>query len=287
MTPQFLAVLSAFAFACFTISARLGLNHSTPLTASVAAMGVRTLTLWAALFLTRGLPGAHFVAVLLFGLLGLVQTITSLLTFVGLHKIGASRSEPLRNSFPLWSAIIAITILGEKANLAILLGTILIVAGVILLSWRPATPSATYRWWHVLFSLSAAFLAGVAFPVRRYALTISNEPIYLAAVLASVSFTCLVVFLLLPVSRPALIWNRKALLRFGAAGVFEASGAVLALFALSSGPVVVVAPIVATTPLWTMILTIAVLRGLEQVGTRTVVGTILVVAGTVAVTLGR
>jgi hypothetical protein len=40
-----------------------------------------------------------------------------------------------------------------------------------------------YSWWHVLYSLGAGILAGVAFPLRPYGLTITNEPVFFAAVL--------------------------------------------------------------------------------------------------------
>jgi drug/metabolite transporter (DMT)-like permease len=59
-----------------------------------------------------------------------LQSAISLLTFVGLQKVGTSRSQPLRNSYPLWSAAIAITFMDEQAGLAVLSGTLLIVAGV-------------------------------------------------------------------------------------------------------------------------------------------------------------
>src|SRR5574341_860893 len=188
MAPQILALFSAFSFASFTICARLGLNYSTPITATFISLSVRTVGLWSVVFLTGGIPEVDPVAVTLFVALGILQSATSLLTFTGLHRIGASRSETLRNSFPLWSAILAITILQEQAGFAILMGTILVVAGVTLISWRPTVITSAYRWWDVLFSLGAALLAGIAFPVRRYALTISNEPLFFAAVIAVVSF---------------------------------------------------------------------------------------------------
>jgi len=75
-----------------------------------------------------------------------------------LHKIGTSRSQPLRNTYPLWSALIAITIMHEKAGAMIVAGTLAIVIGVILISWKPDVPPPGYRWWHIIFSLAAGVL---------------------------------------------------------------------------------------------------------------------------------
>ncbi len=49
------------------------------------------------------------------------------------------------------------------------------------------------------------------------------------------------------------------------------------------GRVVAVAPLVATSPLWTLLLTVLVLRGVERISLKSVTGTLAVVAGTVTI----
>jgi uncharacterized membrane protein len=286
MPPQLIALFAAVSYSSVAISARLGLRYSTPLTTTCVSLSVRTVSLWTAVFLTGGIPRVEFLAVLLFVLLGIMQTATSVLTFVGISKIGASRSNPLRSTYPLWSAIIAILFLVEDAGLAIIAGTLLVVTGTILISRQPEESGPGHRWWHALFPLGAAVFAGIAFPVRRYALMISNEPLFFAALLAVVSLTCLGMFFLFSAATQRLVWNRKALLPFVMAGGFESLAALLSLVAVSMGRVVVVAPIVATSPFWTLLLTAVLLRGIERVRIRTVVGTSCVVAGIIAVIRG-
>ena len=67
------------------------------------------------------------------------------------------------------------------------------------------------------------------------------------------------------------------------AGSFESLAALLSLIAVSVGRVVVVAPIVATSPLWTLMLSAIFLRGLERLNARILSGTLAVVAGTIAI----
>jgi len=62
-------------------------------------------------------------------------------------------------------------------------------------------------------------------------------------------------------------------------------GALLTLVALTRARVVIVSPIVATTPLFSLIISLIFLRGKEQVTSRTIIGTVVVVAGTIAITL--
>ena len=105
---------------------------------------------------------------MVFAGLGVLQSATSLLTFVGLQKIGTARSQPLRITYPLWSSLIAISFMNEEAGTPMLGGTILVVLGMAMITWEPDRKGMDYCWWLVVYSLSAGILAGVAFPLRRY-----------------------------------------------------------------------------------------------------------------------
>lgn len=287
MAAEGTALLASISFALFAVYGWLGLRHSTPVAGTIISLAARTLTLGAAVVLTGGIPPYARVALAIFVFLGLLQSSISLLTFVGLGKIGTARSQPLRNSYPLWSSGIAIAFLGEEASLGVLAGTFLVVVGVALISWKPETAASSYRWWHVLYSLGAGFLAGLAFPLRRYGLTITNEPVFFSFVVAIVSLLGSLPYILWRRFDAAIVWNRCGLMHFAASGFFEAMGALLTLVALTRARVVIVSPIVATTPLFSLIISLIFLRGKEQVTSRTIIGTVAVVAGTIAITLGK
>jgi uncharacterized membrane protein len=72
-----------------------------------------------------------------------------------------------------------------------------------------------------------------------------------------------------------------------ARGFFETFSIFLIIKALSIGPVVVIAPIAATYPVWSLIGAKLFLKDVERIGLKAVVGTLSVVAGTVAIHLGR
>jgi uncharacterized membrane protein len=287
MSSEVTALLAAISFALFAVYGWLGLRHSTPLTATIVSLGARTITLGIAVVLFGGIPEFAARALVVFIILGLMQTAISLLTFMGLQKIGTSRSQPLRNSYPLWSALIAVAILGERVAAPVLLGTLLVVAGVVMISWKPETAPPSYRWWHVAYSMVAGFLAGVAFPLRRYGLTITNEPVFFSFVVAIVSLAGAIPYTLWTAGERKLVWHKRAAIDFFLSGFFEALGALLTLMALTTGRVVIVSPIVATTPLFSLILSLVFLRGREKITAVTVSGTIAVVVGTIAIALGR
>lgn len=141
--------------------------------------------------------------------------------------------------------------------------------------------------WHGLYSLGAGFLAGVAFPLRRYGLTITNEPVFFSFVIAVVSLVGSIPYVLWHRSDQGLVWNRRGVMHFFTPGFCEAMGALLTLVALANARVVIVSPIVATTPLFSLTISLIFLRGKEQVTGHTIIGTVAVVLGTIAIALGK
>ena len=287
MPAEVIALLASISFALFAVYGWLGLRYSTPLTGTIVSLAARTVTLGAAVVLSGGVPDYEPAAMRVFVFLGVLQSAVSLLTFLGLQKIGTSRSQPLRNSYPLWSTMIAILVLHEQASIAVLVGTLLVVAGVVLISWKPETITPTYRAWHVLYSLAAGLLAGLAFPLRRYGLTVTNEPIFFSFVIAVVSLAGSIPYVLWTRADQGIVLDRRGIMHFFISGFCEGLGALLTLVALTTARVVIVSPIVATTPLFSLMISLIFLRGKEKVTAATVFGTVAVVGGTIAIALGK
>ena len=70
-------------------------------------------------------------------------------------------------------------------------------------------------------------------------------------------------------------------------GLAAGSGITLMFLAISSAPVVVVAPILAMNPLTAILFSQIFLRGMERITWRVLIGALLVVAGVIIITLGQ
>jgi drug/metabolite transporter (DMT)-like permease len=210
-----------------------------------------------------------------------------LLAYTGVLKIGASRSGSLQSISPLISATIAITILDEPATTLIITGTVLVVAGIVLVSWKAEGEVASFRWWHMLLPVCAACLTGMNHPLRRYAFSLSNEPLFFSAFMGLVSLVGFSVYRSASPRKQRLNWSREALGPFLWTGIFETLSILLIMTSLSVGRVVLVAPIAATYPVWALIGAKIFLRDVEKITMKTVVGILSVVAGTVAIHLGK
>jgi uncharacterized membrane protein len=287
MLPQAIALSAAIVYAASFILSKRGLGHSTPITITFVSLLVQTVVLFAVLLVVSGIPSTPPLVFALFVVAGILQAIVRLLTYIGIEKIGVARSGPIRASVPLWSAAVAIVFLGEQMTVAIAIGTLFVFAGILLISWRADEAVKDFRPWYVVAPLIAAVLGGIIYPLRRYALRFSDEPIYFGAVVGLAGLLCTASYLALPSTKEKLVWNRPSLGFFVAGGSLESLGLLLVLYALSFAPVVMITPLTATLPLWVVVGSRLFLRDVEKITTRIVIGAVLVVCGTIAISVTK
>ena len=286
-TAQILALITSVFYASALVSARAGMRHSTPTTVTLVSILMQNLLLWSAVFFTGGVHAVPLTAVLLFTLVGIFQLGVRLFAYTGVEKIGASRSAALQSVSPLISATLAVTILGEQTSALIVLGTFLVVVGIVLVSWKPERQVASFRRWHLLLPIGAACLTGMNHPIRRYVLTMAHEPLFFSALMGLVSLGGFLIYLAVSPRSQRLVWDRGALWPFLITGLSETMSILCIITAISMGRVVIVAPIAASYPIWSLIFAGIFLRDVEAINWKIVAGIVSVVAGNFAIHLGR
>ncbi len=287
MIAELLALLTAFSYATANVSARWGLRYSTPNTAVLLSLVVHAVGLSAVVLFTRGIPAVPPAALYIVIITGVLQTLLRFCHYLAISKVGVARAVTLRNTYPMLTVLIGVTILGEETNTLNLLGVAAIVIGTGLTSWRMDELVPGFRRWYLVLPAATSLITSTVHPMRRYVMTLADEPLFFAAVVGVVSLGCFSSYLALPLPREKVVWHPKALVPLTLSGVCETSAILLLFYALAAGPVVVVSPIAATSPVWTVILASILLRQVERTTPAVVVGTILVVAGAIFVTLGR
>jgi drug/metabolite transporter (DMT)-like permease len=287
MSPQALAFITAICYASALVSARRGLKYSTPATVTLVSILMQNALLWAAVFLTGGIHSVPLQGILLFSFVGITQLCVRLLAYTGVEKIGASRSAALQSISPLISAVLAIAFLHETTTTLIIAGTFLVVIGIVLVSWKPEKQLPNFRRWHLLLPVGAAFLTGMNHPIRRYVLSLADEPLFFSALMGFVSFIGFLVYSSVAPQPQRLVWNRQALGPFLATGLFETLSILCIITALSLGQVTVIAPIAASYPVWSLLEARFFLRDVEPLNWKIVAGILSVVAGNIAIHFGR
>lgn len=137
----------------------------------------------------------------------------------------------------------------------------------------------------VAFAMIAALSYGSSQVLARHAVTDLAPPLvgsFIALFWGTLGFAALSARSL---GTRAPSWRRGALFFIGA-GVFSSMGVTLMFMALSRGQVVILSPVLATNPLFTLLFAAVFLRGVERITRRHVVGTALVVAGVVVLSAG-
>src|SRR5215467_5758650 len=146
------------------------------------------------------------------------------------------------------------------STVAITIPTLLIIAGITLLSWRPGSMKSlhsVYLW----YPIAASALAGATQVVRKFGLAAVPHPFLAAAVTATSSFVVSILTLwYVEKSKETWKMNRECFGWFIAAGVTVSLAMTCIYYALDLGKVSVVIPLSSTGPFFSLIFTALFLR---------------------------
>jgi drug/metabolite transporter (DMT)-like permease len=191
--------------------------------------------------------------------------------------IGPSRTAVLVGVAPVLSAAIAVTLLGEPLRGALVLGTILVVAGGMLLVRERGGVQALLSL-SVGLGLTAALLFAVRDNLVRWAARGNEVPGFVAAS-ASLASAAIVILLAVALRPSAGARIRGATRPFLLSGLVYGVSYACLYSAFDRGRVTVVAPLVATESLFAVLISMVVLRRSERIGPRLLVAAALVVGG--------
>jgi uncharacterized membrane protein len=273
---------------CFSIAhilIRRGLVESNAMTGSFISLTMSAAVLWLALPFFAPLSALWDPAVLIFVAAGIFAPgIGRTLSYVGIEKIGVARSVPIANCSPIFASILAVIFLAETWVLQNVIGTLLVIGGVVLLSMAKP-PQGEWRKLDVIYPLIGAVAFGASTALRKAGLGFINMPLLAAAVTALTAALFSLALLRFQGGRSAFKLTRKSAVWLFPAGVFNTAAMLSVFFALSHGKVVIVEPLVSSNPVTTLLLTAIFLRDVESLTARVIIGTALTVIGTILVVL--
>ncbi|MBM4261806.1 MAG: DMT family transporter [Deltaproteobacteria bacterium] len=287
--PELFALANAFLFALHNVFTKKALPHSNPATGVIFGLLINIVFLWTMALIIVPIAQIALATTWIFMLVGLFQPgLTRLLTYKGINTLGVAITDPIRASTPLFSAILAIIFLGEQVTLPIVVATLMIIAGITLLSWRTGSMkllgSAMFLW----YPIGASALAGASQVVRKFGLASVAHPFLAAAVTATSS---LVISLIVMgyVEKTQETWkvNRQCFWWFVAAGITISLGMTCIYYALDLGKVSAVIPVSSTGPLFSLLLTWLFLRDVERVTPRIVISALMIVGGVALISLWK
>ncbi len=285
------ALLSAALFAGNALCVRLGLRGSTATTATLLSVATNLTALWALAAARGSLARIAHPAAGVFLLAGMFAPALARLTYYeSLTLIGVARAATISNTTPLFSALLAVPVLGERLNWRIAAGTVLVVAGVVLAVRQASEPGAGRAAGSsgvsgALLALNTAVMASISFMLRKIGLRMLPDPVLGAALTVTGSLLVLLPYAASRWRREPLRADRPSLGWLVAGGLLTTGGFLAYYLALHLGDVVRITPLSNTTPLFAVALLYA-FRQVETVAPATALGAVLAVAGVLLVATG-
>ena len=284
------AILFAFASATFlgagVVTAQFGLRTVEPL--SGAAISVPSFTLLFLLLSPLLLQGEPMVwrGLPIFAAIGLFFPATlTFLTFASNRALGPVITSTLGNLAPLFAVALAVVLLHEPLQSHQLLGLVVAVIGAVIITVTRPRDLGHWRSFALLLPLGSALIRGVVPPVVKLGLEIWPSPLW--ACLIGYIMSSLVVLSVQRIRKGSFIaeapWSGR--LWFAVTGISNGLSALTLFAAVRSGPITLVAPLVAIYPLVTVVLSAIMLKHI-RITARIVAGNMLTVAGVALVLIG-
>lgn len=275
-----LAVLSSLCFGIALVTGRVGLRTLDARSGAAISIPAATILFVVAAPFALDLNGFSLAAALVFALVGLFfPAIVTLLTFRSNEQLGPTVTGAVSGTAPLFAILAAGLLLGERIPAQAMVAALAIVAGVGIISWNRGGVRSHITGLALLWPLSGAVLRGLAQAGVKLGLLLWPSA-FAASLIGYVvsSATVLGVSRLARGKRPTL--TQRHLAWFALTGILNGSAMLLMYSALSMAPVSLVAPIVATYPLVTALVSAVVLPH-EALTLRTLAGAMVTVAGVI------
>ena len=222
-------------------------------------------------------------ATLIFAACGVLFPIgQTLLSFETNRRMGPTLAGALGNVTPLFALGFAAVLLGEQVTRLRGAGAMVIILGVLSLTLPGGTLRRGWPLWVLALPVASALIRGITQPGVKAGLALWPNPF--AASLIGYTISSAIILSLRATQRHLPVpWRDHAM--FMLVGVCNA-GAVMAMYAaLARGAVGMVAPLVATYPLFTLAFSALILRD-ERLHARLLGGVAAIVAGVVLVLEG-
>lgn len=289
-----LSLLSAASLGSGAVSGRAGMQGVHPIAVIGVALVVGfvgvlavSLVLYPSDF--AGIPQSALLWIVVFGLVQFVVGRSS--AYTSMSIIGASRVALFISTQVPFAAFFAIVFTGESLGPLVAVGTLAVMLGLLLASGDSLTQGwRTDRRYLVgcLAGLTAGAATGGSTVLAKQAVGVYDSPLVITALgMLAAMFVVVPVVGFIAARNPAVrTFDWKSMGFVAISGLSTTVSIVAQLFAVQRADVLIVAPILATFPLWTLLLSHVFIARLEQITLRLTAGAFVTVAGVIAVVLG-
>lgn len=294
MPSALFALMAGIAFAGAEILNKRGLQNTSILLGFLVSLASGLLLLFFVLLINPP-TSVNWRGTSWFVLAGLVGPgVGRLVGIAAAHRLGPSLSTPIQSiAYPLLALSLSFILLEEPVVFTRVIGVIIIVTGL----WHLTTgvtssihsDMQSHRIFHLVggaisLPLTAGLCYGLADIVRKQAIEVTPHAILGSTIGLAAALVAWIPTLALRSVRQQLSFN-SGVWWFVFAGLATALATISIFLALEIGNVSLVSPIAATNPLFVFLFSSLFLRDIERLRRSTVIGGIIMVGGTILVSL--
>jgi drug/metabolite transporter (DMT)-like permease len=213
-------------------------------------------------------------------------------SYQAIGRLGAARASAFLGTAAVFASIFAITLTGERPHVVVLLGTLVVVAGLVAALGKTVFEGRKTGKTALLGYLMALGAAACYGGTNVFAKELTEE--YGSPLMVSAISLFFGVVLLWPIAGKEAVrsvrqsrHDPKFVLFAGLSGLAAATGVICLYYALQRSEVAVISPIVSANPLVTLLLAQLFLSRLEELTRSLFIGTGVVVVGVALVVVGR
>lgn len=205
--------------------------------------------------------------------------------YTGITYLGPSRNSAVVATRILFAAFFSVIFLSEVLNIYVIIGVFLAFIGVVLVSLSQENKKKGFSYKGLMFATLTAVFVGISVVIIRQADLMSNLPIdgaLIAYVTASILYTPMAIY---KQFNSKSLYTRNMLYILIVSGFLSGIAQVSRYSALEFSPVVIVASIVATTPLGTMIFSFFLNKKHEILNYKLAIGSMITVIGVIIISI--
>ncbi|MCK5670900.1 DMT family transporter [Candidatus Bathyarchaeota archaeon] len=282
MRYEVYGLIAALSFGLNAVLVKKALKYTTPATATLSVAAVQTLILSILLVFDR--PAFNLEAVLYFVVAGFLAAIMGrTFNYMSIEKLGVPVSTSLVGTNPLWAMLLGVVFLGEAVTFWTISGSILVVAGVAMISGGGKSSNLNIR--DMAIPLASAFFYASSSAVRKVGLNILPESILGAVVGAMTGFIAYPILMRLMGRANGFKFTRESAPFLIGGGITTSVAWISMFMATQQGPVGVTSAIIGTNPLFGLILSLILLKDSEKITPRMIIGCVTIVAAVLIITL--
>ncbi len=280
------AIAAAALFGLSLNLAQIGLRYMPVALGSMISIPTAAALFWASSPWTADFSGWRNDAALLFAATGLFYpALVTILTFEATRFLGPNVTAAMGNLAPVVAVGAGVLWLGEALGLQQFAGVAVLVAGVTMMTTNRNWGDTTWPLWALSLPLAASLLRGFGQPLLKVGFGWWHNPRVATLLCYASSATVVIVVGLLRKRASSASFTPKGVAWFMVVGVGNGLATWFGIEAVARGPVSLVAPVVASYPLFTLLIGSVLLRRVK-VSPAQSAGVALAAAGVMILVLG-